>query len=76
MLPDSPQRAKVSKIPPPLPPQLAPEIHKKALEKIHKNNKEKKTFAQAMKANAAGLLKLYETFPSLLAITNGYLLGL
>jgi len=52
-------RAKVSKIPPPLPPHLVLSIWKKVVEKINRENKQKKkSFTQVTKVRANSLLKL------------------
>jgi len=66
-------RAKVSKVPPPLPLRLAPKAQKRALDRLEKRNNKKKgsnsspkSFAQATKSGAIDLLKICKAFPSLL----------
>jgi len=71
----NPPHAKVSKIPPPIPPRLPANIHKKALDKINKHNSAqkaktpgpppKKSYARAINSAPTDILKLRETFPSL-----------
>ena len=61
--------AKISRIPPPIPPRLSPEALKKAKDK-HQAKKlggqpVKKSFAQATKGNENNLLKLRKAFPAL-----------
>jgi len=79
--PVAPPMAKVSRIPPPLPPRLPINIRKKVLEKITKDNAARKekslkapsnkphaptqSYARAALGNPSDILKLRETFPSL-----------
>jgi len=61
--------AKISKVPPPIPPCLSPEALKKAKDKHRdkklNNHPVRKSFMQVAKGNKSNLLKLHKTFPTL-----------
>jgi len=65
--PNYPPKVRVSKISPPLPARLHPDIRKKVIDKINKDNQQTKkpTYAQVAKEHDINLLKLHKTFPAL-----------